>query len=213
MCSDSPAAFESLGDNCEFGFVQRLNGLEDGGLLRWAIAFPDALIDNLENGFVNLYQFDSLSPSAPAMVADAGTGLRFHTLMKSKDGVFIDDEPTRRQLHEKEQGKLAYLLQKLKDQLAQGQRHFVYKHNSGVSDAQALRLAEVISSYGPGSILVVHRTDDPTQVSSVKRVQGNLYYGYLADFAQYTSADKFDMAAWLALLKNAQKIMPAPDKA
>ena len=45
--SDLPTllnSFESLGDNCEFGFVQRKFGTEPAGLLRWAIASPAALV-------------------------------------------------------------------------------------------------------------------------------------------------------------------------
>lgn len=45
------ARFESLGDNCEFGFVQRRSGVEDGGLLRWAVSPPEALLKAIRSRF------------------------------------------------------------------------------------------------------------------------------------------------------------------
>lgn len=49
--------FESLGDNCEFGLVQRIGGIEPLGLLRFAgFHIPveyrlNRLLDALERGF------------------------------------------------------------------------------------------------------------------------------------------------------------------
>jgi tetratricopeptide (TPR) repeat protein len=43
--------FESLGENCEFGLVQRHYGAEPLGLLRWMGAEPDQLCLALEAGF------------------------------------------------------------------------------------------------------------------------------------------------------------------
>ena len=42
-------SYISLGDNCEFGFVQRNAGFEPSGLLRWAIAKPIDVVRFLEN--------------------------------------------------------------------------------------------------------------------------------------------------------------------
>lgn len=213
VAQDTAAKFESLGDNCEFGFVQRRNGVESGGLLRWAIAFPDALIENIANGFRDLYRFENLTPYAPAMVSDAGTGLRFHSQMKSRDGVFLDDAATRAALHEPESVKIQYLRAKLLSSLADARTHFVYKHNHGVSDEQAARLAAAVAERGPASIIVVHQSDDPGKLLKAEQVGANLFYGYLPSFAKYAAAGDFDLSAWMQLLDDACRIMPALDRA
>src|SRR5437016_5768301 len=78
------AEFESLGDNCEFGFVQRHHGLEPGGLLRWASSNFDGLVHALECRFTGLYQLDDLEPYTPNMVIDRKYGIAFHSAMHSK---------------------------------------------------------------------------------------------------------------------------------
>ncbi len=46
--------FESLGRNCEFGFVQRLSGAEPMGLLRFAGMSFDALVQALNTRFAGI---------------------------------------------------------------------------------------------------------------------------------------------------------------
>lgn len=205
-----PADFESLGDNCEFGFVQRMNGIEPGGLLRWAISFPDILTANIANGFDCLYQFDNLTPHTPAMVSDAGTGLKFHSKLKSQNGVFIEDEAPRRVVHAEEAAKIGYLRDKLLQLLASGRKHFIYKHNHGVSAGQAAQMANAIAAHGPAQLLIVHQDSDPLKASVVERAWDNLFFGYLPAFAPYAAATDFDLVAWMKLLENAAQVMPKP---
>lgn len=63
---------QSLGENCEFGFVQRSLGVETSSLLRWAIAKPEdvaALLENIREGqtFEQLYAYESITPYSPKM--------------------------------------------------------------------------------------------------------------------------------------------------
>src|SRR6516225_7169551 len=104
--------FESLGDNCEFGFVQRANGYEDGGLFRWSISPLEKLILCFDENFKDLYLFENLEPSAPDMVRDIATGLMFHTQMHSIDGQFVLGEAARRGIYAREKSKMDHLLEK-----------------------------------------------------------------------------------------------------
>ena len=47
-------SYISLGDNCEFGFVQRNAGFEPSGLLRWAIAKPIDVVRFLELSLIHI---------------------------------------------------------------------------------------------------------------------------------------------------------------
>jgi hypothetical protein len=86
--------FESLGDNCEFGLVQRIGGVEPLGLLRFAgIHLPvevrlQRLIDGLIKGFEGVGSADSISVSlegAPGrreyIVSESRYKLRYHTFI------------------------------------------------------------------------------------------------------------------------------------
>jgi hypothetical protein len=73
------ARLEALGDNCEFGFLLRRLGFEDGMLFRWASIRPQCLLATLRNDFVDLYQFDNLVPAQVGMVRDLHYGIAWHT--------------------------------------------------------------------------------------------------------------------------------------
>jgi len=85
--------FESLGDNCEFGFVQRQLGLESGGLFRWSVTSATSLITLLETRFEDLYRFENLVPTnSKNMIRDTATDIGFHTEMSVTGGSFDQDQ-------------------------------------------------------------------------------------------------------------------------
>lgn len=136
--ADALKRFESLGDNCEFGFVQRANGCEEGGLLRWAISPLDKLIDCLDTEFTNFYRYENLEPSAPDMVRDAGTGLAFHSEMRSINGQFVLDDATRREVYARERTKMDYMRDKFLSRIRQENTVLVYKRNIEVAMAKQI---------------------------------------------------------------------------
>lgn len=129
---DISSRFESLGDNCELGFIQRFAKNEEGGLLRWSVCPAEALIAAIEDNFAQVYQYENLSPHTDGMIVDKKYGLYFHTKMRSKNKIFVHDEDERRALWEAEYGKLCYLVEKMNNLLITANRIFVYKRNGGI---------------------------------------------------------------------------------
>jgi hypothetical protein len=195
--------FESLGDNCEFGFVQRANGFEDGGLLRWSISPLDKLILCLDTNFRDFYLFDNLEPSAPDMVRDTGTGLMFHTQMHSIDGRFVLGEDARREIYAKEKSKMYHLLDKFRRRIQQPGIICVYKRNSGTTDDEAQRLQRSLNKFGQSTLLLVNSTTNTARWSTVYRSPLGFLVGLLDEFAPYFAADQVSIRVWNALLKNA----------
>jgi hypothetical protein len=195
--------FESLGDNCEFGFVQRANGFEDGGLLRWSISPLDKLILCLDTNFKDFYLFDNLEPSAPDMVRDTGTGLMFHTQMHSIDGRFVLSEDARREIYAKEKSKMDHLLDKFQRRIQQPEIICVYKRNSGTTDDEAQRLQRSLNKFGQSTLLLVNSTTNKERWSTVYRSPLGFLVGLLDEFAPYFAADQVSVRVWNALLKNA----------
>ena len=198
--------FESLGDNCEFGFVQRALGVEPGGLLRWAVSPPDALAVAIENRFSGIFEYENLTPnpSSAGMVFDNATGFSFHTGMSSKDGVFVLSDEERRIVWWKEKEKVDYLVLKLNSLLESGERIFVYKQNSGLSDDRLRKLARSILLRGPGKLLYV---ETGTEAGSVIKRGENLYVGRLDKLAPYDSANSVSLDAWTKVLQSAHTLI------
>lgn len=207
--SDLVSHFENLGDNCEFGFVQRAAGHEEGGLFRWALVSGVApLIAGLETGFAGIFAFDRLtSAGAGTMVFDAGSGIAFHTRMRATlthgRWVFDHDEAERREIHAEEADKLAYLVAKFRVTLAEGRKILVFKRNDGVSHPDALRLHAALARHGAARLLYVTRAREGEAPGTVRAVAPGLYHGLIDRFAPYDRADDVSLDVWLSICRNA----------
>jgi len=82
--------FESLGENCEFGLVQRRFDAEPLGLLRWTYTGPDMLAQLLEFKFENLGNTEDLVLSRARwgeyFLKDGVYGITFHTWLRDCGG-------------------------------------------------------------------------------------------------------------------------------
>lgn len=192
--------FESIGDNCEFGFVQRSLGHEAGGLLRWSVTPPDSLINALSNRFEGLYAYENLTPSADDMVCDNKYRLFFHSTMKSKDRVFLDDDEHRRQLYETELEKVSYLRNKFLTRLQQPDCILVYKTNARIPDEKAQTISELLSGLGLANLLLVQQSDKSLRV---ERASDRLLIGSISALAPYEKADAVAYEQWYEIMKAA----------
>lgn len=201
--------FESLGDNCEFGFVQRRSGLEPGGLLRWAFTSPHALIKALEGRFSGIYEYENLVPSSDDMVRDSRYGISFHTKIRSevRDGkrAFIQAEPERRNMHGEEAAKAQYLKTKLIRQLDNAEKVFVYKVNYAVENATMKGLHDGLLAYNSGNtLLLVGCFGKPP--GTVWQASPGMLMASIDRLAPYERADDISYETWLEICCQAVRI-------
>ena len=83
-------AFQSLGQNCELGIMQRRCGAEPLGLLRFASIFPDKLVQGLRTRFAGVEAAEKLSlvpaqPGGELMGRHAFYGFSYHTFKNERD--------------------------------------------------------------------------------------------------------------------------------
>ncbi|MBS0639576.1 MAG: hypothetical protein JSS43_06865 [Proteobacteria bacterium] len=154
------SAFEGLGNNCEFGFVQDAAGCRGLSLFK-NVGFDrtEQLIDALDADFAGMFDdgaFDIVLPSGwPDFVLNCRRyGFRFHTGLAS-DAAGPEAQVPRiitsfRWLRDK-------LLQDLRD----GEKIFTYRHQIQFNEPLAERLARSIRRHGPGWLLWVRMDDRP----------------------------------------------------
>ncbi|HTB62967.1 MAG TPA: hypothetical protein VK737_05200 [Opitutales bacterium] len=206
------ARFESLGDNCEFGFVQRQCGMEDGGLLRWAVSPLENLMAILESDFAGLYEFENLVPCASDMVTDNGTKLIFHSKMRSENGKFLLGADERRKIYAEEKQKMDYLVAKLRKRLTNPATIFVYKREAGASDAQAAALHTALRRTATNSLLMVAKEADREKWGTITDLGNGLLRGHIDRFAPWSQADQVSLALWRQLIKQADRLRPDPSR-
>ncbi len=204
------ARFESLGDTCEFGFVQRHFGIEPISLLRWAGAPLPGLLEALQARFAGLYRREDLVVIDGGSVLDLKYDLRFHAGAYAHDGrdghggqrAVAWDEAART-AHAREQRHVGFLLRITLETLAQRGKIFVYKTNAGLELLDVLRLKAALDLYGPQRLLCVLPADERNPAGRARLLAAGVKVAGISRFAPYTCQDDADAPCWLALCRSA----------
>jgi tetratricopeptide (TPR) repeat protein len=197
-------SFESLGDNCEFGVVQRLCGVEPLGLLRWMTTPLNGLLDALNEGFKGLGDIDNvvlkLSPHREYVVTDTKFGFSGHTFINERQE---DAEKLRLQ----QAKRLSFLAAKLKEDLEAADKIFVYKTNQVTPPTQVVRLHEALRQYGNAVLLWMMLADDDHPVGSVELIRQGLILGYIDGFGPYENIHpRISLDSWITICRNAHRL-------
>lgn len=152
--------FESLGGGCidgdrwgfgcEFGLFQREMGIEPMGLLRWGSLGPHALIRALDEDFAEVDRTDTLHLWGEGHwgYTQRAYGLRVdHSDLEIGK---VSEDAARQKLC----AMLAFLRQKLLEDLEDGRKIFVYRMLDETADpALITRMAAAVARHGPGTLM------------------------------------------------------------
>lgn len=194
--------FESLGENCEFGLFQRRCDVEPLGLLRFSSTFPRNLIRGIENGFENLGEVDTIEPRLEGgprkeyMIHEKKYGLVYHTFV-------YEGQRSPWQMREQESARLKFLRRKFMEELAAGEKIFVYKFNGAMTKEEILPLHMALNRGGPATMLWVVPAEPDRPTGTVEVVMPGLLKGYIDRFAPESNAHDFSFEGWLQVCANA----------
>ena len=205
-------AFEALGDNCEFGLVQRQAGAEPLGLLRFAGFFVPVedrlqrLLRALDCGFEGLGRVETVRVEAAGaegrreyLVHDSAFELLYHTFQAEGR---IDPE-TLRALEAK---KLGFLRRKFFNDLATGEKILVWKSNLSQAEDEIDQLAERLRRFGPNTLLWVAAADADHAAGTAEIGRAGLLKGYVERFAPYDDATDIAYDSWFAMCEKARRL-------
>jgi hypothetical protein len=172
--------FESLGEDCEFGIVQRHYLVAPPlSLYRWAGAPVERLIEALDTRFASVGD-----PASTQLVWDGreyflrAPFVTMHTKCNvEQDAAGIEEllrcgRPT-----------LRILCRKLLKDIADARRIFVFKSlNPAFGEAGMRRLHAALRSIGPASLLCVQEARQGQAIGGAERLGDGLYAGYVEKF-------------------------------
>ncbi len=192
--------FESIGDTCEFGIVQRRFGAEPISLLRWASTAPDMLVTALDNRFEGVgdaeYTIVAVS-HGEYTTRDRRYHMFSHTF--TPESAAPQDEFFAQQCR-----RMQFLRRKLLDDLTQGEKIFVYKSNRGITDKQIFSMYASIKNYGGSAkLMVVRIRDDDHEVGRLDRWDDGLFIGYTDRF----STININIDNWVTLCQKVQTML------
>ncbi len=193
--------FESLGQNCEFGLVQRKAGVEPLGLLRFSSTPLSKLLAALAARFEGLGRPDRIvvelsSNGREYMVSDKTFGLYYHAWVKA-------GERAPETVHLREVRRLPYLTRKLIEDLTEGEKIFVYRSMGSTATERAVQLAEAMGRYGTCTLLWMDLADPGHPPGSVERLGPGLLCGRMDRFAPGANAHDFSFGCWERVCRTA----------
>lgn len=190
--------FESLGDNCEFGLVQRYAGVEPLGLFRFNFTTLSALVTGLEKRFsdLGLPGRVQVTWSNEWIVSEQIYGFQYHTFNSDAS---LDAE----QLASKQSHWLRYMAGKFIERLQLNDRIFIRKGEVSTDESSIRSLHAAMRQFGDVTLLWVCAADEGHLAGTVEWLDAGLMRGWLCRFAPYDRAVDVDLVSWLQLCRRA----------
>lgn len=199
--ADLMLSFESLGERCDFGAVQRRYGVEPLGLLRFSYAPFDALIAALGERFAAIGTVEDTGFERyqdETILRMKKYGLIFHTFVSQKD---LRTPERIAAFREQQRRRLVFLKRKLIDDLEEPQKICVYTSDERTSDADAARLFAALRAYGPNALLYVRPADARHRLGTIEILGDGLYIGYYPGLADFVAGQQPDFDVWRELCR------------
>jgi hypothetical protein len=193
--------FESIGENCEFGLVQRRCGAEPLGLFRFSSAPFPKLVKALRARFEGLGKPNNLEIQVSDngreyMVLDKCFGFLFHAWV-----LVGEMEPS--EIAARETRRLPLLIRKLIEEMTLGDKLFVFHGMTPLTLEEARELAAALRDYGPATLLWTELADDDHAPGTVEFIEPGLLKGHMDRFAPGENAHDLSLDCWVTLCKNA----------
>src|ERR1700675_505558 len=178
--------FQSLGDNCEFGLVQRQLGAEPLGLFRFAHTMIDGLIAAFESRFISLQSPENIEvrygefPNGDFESVTSVPKYQFNSHAAYQSGKMSADER-----RSKEMKRLNFLARNLIEDAESAQKIFATRSNVPLAEQRIKHPCRAIDRYGPSWLLWVTPAPADWPAMRVDEVSKCLLRGSDALFAPY----------------------------
>jgi hypothetical protein len=200
--------FESLGENCEFGLVQRRCGAEPLGLFRFSSAPLPKLLAGLEA------RFDGLGAPENVEVMLSDNGREYMVFDRRFEFLYhawvLADEMSPAEIHAREIRRLPFLVRKLLDDFADGSKIFVYHGMEPLAEADTARLLRALRAYGPNTLLWVEVGDAEHAPGTVEWAGPGLLKAYIDRFAPGENAHDLSLGCWTTICREAYRLRQKP---
>jgi tetratricopeptide (TPR) repeat protein len=191
--------FEPLGCDCELGMIQRACEAEPLSMLRFTFIPLEQVIRGVQTHFAGFVE------NLDAVKADGNDNWdlvdrAYHTFAHTFRLASAIDKET---LLEQQRRRIAYLRDKLFDNLAEAEKIFVvWRWQENLTEEEATRLWEAMRARGPGRLLWIVK-DAPAGV--VQEIRPGFLRGTIDRWRIETddSSQTFSLQGWLTVLANA----------
>ena len=200
--SELVVQFESIGDNCELGMVQRRAGVEPLGLLRFAGVPLRNLVRGLNARFANIDDPRHIRLNVEHgeyMVKLTKYDFNFHAHVKA-------GEMAPEALHRQQVRTIGFLARKLMADLESPAKILVFRQNEPVLGGDLVDLRIALSAYGPNVLLWVQEACPGHPPGSVAVADEGMMVGYVRRLAARETVPDLDFESWMQVLRRAHAV-------
>jgi hypothetical protein len=197
--------FESLGDNCELGLVQRKVGAEPLGLFRFAGAPLRHVLRAMDARFAGMAdpEYVRLQPeNGEFMVRLTKYDFIYHADVKIGEA-----EPEA--LHRQQVRTVGFLVGKLIADLEAAEKIVVFRQNEPLSAIDLVDLRIALAKFGPNTLLWVTEACAGHPPGSVDAIDQRFMVGYVPRLAARDNVPDFDPVPWMTVLRRAWTLYAA----
>lgn len=197
------AHFESIGDNCEFGIVQRKSGLDPLGLFRFSgqpLRFIVKALNDQFRAFADAASIRLVKTEAEYAVFFPPYHMHYHTFIKP-DGV---DEAA---LVTQQSTRLRFLARKFTEDAQGGEKIFVVKKNGRLETAEILPIFAALNRIGRTNMLAVRPATSDRLEGHVDVIMPGLFVGYINEFAQYGNPQVHSLDGWRKVCRSVLELV------
>lgn len=193
--------FESLGDNCEFGLVQRRLGAEPLGLLRFSYVELPLLLRGLRCGFDGLGDPNTTEVAVEGIdrefvVRESVYGMTYHTFQYEPQ-LSLDT------VRQQQATRLNFLRRKLMEDIGAGEKIFVLKRIPPLRPEEVLPVYAILNELGRNWLLWMVPSDAAHPPGMVEILLPGLLRGYVDRFAPSENAHELSLEAWTTVCETA----------
>jgi len=204
--SELMLSFESLGEKCDFGAVQRHYGVDPLGLLRFAFSPLDRLLAALADRFEAIGTLEDTQFSLygdETILTMKKYGMYFHTFVYDSE-LWLPEK--RDAFQEQQRRRLRFLKEKLIADLQEPRKIIVYSSDDRVSVDDAIRLFTALRAYGPNALLYVRPADAEHTLGTVEMVQDGLYLGHYPRLANFVAGEQPPFDLWRQMCERTYRL-------
>ena len=201
MISDSELMlnFESIGDSCEFGLVQRKAGAEPLGLLRFSGVPVRHLIRALDHRFAGIAEPENVRvqlENGEYMVKLTKYDFIYHSFI-------LEHQMDQTELHQREVRRINYLAREFIADLEAPTKILVFRQNEPLLAHDLALLSAALRRYATHTMLWVLAAQPGHPPGTVEIADDHLMLGYISWLAPRNDAHNFDHESWLKVLRAA----------
>ena len=195
--------FASIGDNCEFGLMQRHFGAEPMDLLRFVAARPEGLLHGLERGFEDMAKLAHLRFEVYQSEVMREYVLKHRLYDLDAHTLVAEGDMSLEALLSREVKKLGLLERLFRNDLCDGRRIFVLKRNDPVTLGSVTPVVDRLRQWGPNTLLWVTLSDPAHPPGTVEHIQDGLLRGYIDRLSPYHDAGRTPSLVWRDICRSA----------